>query len=80
MQSHQGYIHILPALPSSWPEGDIKGLRSRNGFEVDMSWKNRKLVSLKIKSISGKKLRLKYGDKLIEKETQTGENYQIKEL
>ena len=61
VQSHGGFLHVLPALPSEWQkEGEVIGLRTRGGFEItDMKWANGKLVSLKIKSIIGGNLRLR---------------------
>ena len=53
LQSHNGQIRILPALPSAWPTGYIKGLRARNGFEVDIEWNNSRPTKVTIRSILG---------------------------
>jgi len=60
LQSHAGFMHLLPALPTAWADGEVKGLRSRGGFEVtELQWKGGKVVRLKVKSTIGGNLRLR---------------------
>lgn len=59
MQSQEDAIHLLPALPSVWKDGSIKGLVARGGFVIDMTWKNNKVSELKIYSKIGGNCRLK---------------------
>jgi alpha-L-fucosidase 2 len=58
-QSHDGAVHLLPALPQAWPEGEVKGLLMRGGFVVDMRWANGQIRELKIHSRLGGNLRLR---------------------
>lgn len=60
LQSHDGFIHILPAIPQVWSNGTVKGLRCRGGFLVEeMTWKDGKISKLRIRSTVGGNLRLK---------------------
>ena len=77
MQSHMGFIHILPALPDAWQEGSISGLRARGNFEIDINWSNGMLVNLMVYSHSGGKCELRYGDSLLKLNTVKGKRYSV---
>ena len=60
LQSQNEEIHLLPALPSAWPNGEVRGLRARGGFSVDMIWRGGLLTNATIQSASGEKLVVRY--------------------
>ncbi|MFU7515587.1 glycosyl hydrolase family 95 catalytic domain-containing protein [Clostridium sp. HCS.1] len=60
IQSHTEYIEILPAIPKEWKTGEVKGLKARGGFIVDIAWEDNKLSKLKIKAIATGTCNIKY--------------------
>src|SRR5690606_4414925 len=63
LQSHDGAIHLLPALPDDWkPSGSVSGLRALGGFVIEhLAWKNGRITRLTIRSELGGNLRLRLG-------------------
>ncbi|KAI1206650.1 Six-hairpin glycosidase-like protein [Annulohypoxylon truncatum] len=86
LQSHLGFIHILPASASKIPTGSVSGLVARGGFEVSFSWKDGKFVQAVIRSRLGRKLSVRIadgeafkinGDAVEDVETAAGQTYKI---
>ena len=77
LQSQNGYVQLLPALPDAWPEGSVRGFRARGGFIVDMDWAGGQLVKASIKSQVGGPLKVKVGDKMLEFDTKAGETVNV---
>ena len=59
VQSHDGAVHLLPALPDAWSSGEVKGLRARGGFTVDICWQDGALQTATIQSAIGGTLRMR---------------------
>jgi alpha-L-fucosidase 2 len=80
VQSHlrvgnEPIIQLLPALPKAWPNGSVKGLKARGGFDVAIEWKDGKLVRANIKSLLGKPCKVKYGDDIREVKVKKHEKF-----
>lgn len=80
LQSHAGYIHLLPALPDNWQSGSIKGVRARGGFTIDMEWKESRITRLSVTSHSRGTCRIREATSPHEEviETEKGKTYQVK--
>lgn len=78
LQSQTGTIDILPALPDDWGEGEIKGLKARGGFTVDIKWKNGKLEEASIESLNNKEQKIMYAGKSVTLNCLAGNKYSIK--
>ena len=66
LQSHAGEIDLLPALPSSWPEGEARGLRARNGITVDLAWKAGRVTTYRLTSKTPEKVTVRVNGELSE--------------
>ena len=77
MQSHAGYIDLLPALPTCWKNGSIHGLKAQGGFTVDIDWADGQLAQAVITSPFGGPVTMKYGDRQTVIDTQTGKKYTL---
>lgn len=78
LQSHAGVLHLLPALPTEWPEGSVKGLKARGGFTVDFNWKEGRLVSATIYSEKGGDVRVLYDDDYSQLSLKAGEKIEYR--
>lgn len=73
LQSHEGYLHLLPALPEEWKNGSFDGLTARGGFVVSATWKNGVLNEIQVISFAGLPLKILANDAWIETETEKSE-------
>jgi alpha-L-fucosidase 2 len=74
VQSHEGEINLLPALPKEWPSGSVHGLRARGGFEVDITWKDGRLATATVRSAAGGSTRVRYNDVVKQLQIKPGES------
>ena len=77
LQSHMGFIQLLPALPDAWEEGSVEGLLARGNFEVDLRWSNGQLMEAVITSNAGQPCQVRYGDQTLSFKTKKGQTYTI---
>jgi alpha-L-fucosidase 2 len=78
LQSHMGFIQLLPALPNAWKDGSVSGICAKGNFEVDMIWENNQLKEATVHSGAGGNCVIKYGDKMLSFKTIKGQSYQLK--
>jgi alpha-L-fucosidase 2 len=77
VQSHNDEIHLLPALPSAWSRGSVRGLRARGGYEIDIAWADGRLTVATVRSISGHSTRIRYGGQTVALKLQPGQSRQL---
>ncbi|PQV64108.1 alpha-L-fucosidase 2 [Abditibacterium utsteinense] len=77
LQSQNGEIVLLPALPSAWPNGSVRGLKARGGFEVDIAWQGGKLTGAEIRSTWGTNARVRHGEKTSDLKFKVGQAHNL---
>ncbi|MEH6434205.1 glycoside hydrolase family 95 protein [Massilia sp. DD77] len=79
LQSHAGEIHLLPALPTAWQDGSVRGLRARGGYEIDMTWKGGRLHGAAVRSVAGSgPVRLRHGARTIDLKLGPGQSASVR--
>lgn len=73
VQSHRDEVHLLPALPTAWPTGSVRGLRARGGVELDLTWRDGKLTSAQFRPQVSQTAKVRYGEKVIERQLAAGQ-------
>ncbi len=64
LQCVDGEVVLLPALPPAWKDGEVRGLRARGGFEIDIRWRDGRLASAQLRGVSGGTARVRLGESL----------------
>jgi alpha-L-fucosidase 2 len=77
LQSHDGALDLLPALPSEWRRGHVSGLCARGGFVVELGWDAGELVRARLRSTCGNPCEARYRGKIVQLETRAGEDYDL---
>ena len=77
MQSHEGFVRLLPALPDEWSDGSFRGLRARGGFIVSAQWKNRKLAAFEVTGEIGGECEVRYKNSIWKIDIPAGETRRV---
>ncbi|MCB0637227.1 MAG: hypothetical protein KDC54_11450, partial [Lewinella sp.] len=72
LQSHEGLLRILPALPAAWPDGEVRGLKARGNVTVSIAWENGRLTRLELQTEADQPVRVFYAGRLVEVEMRKG--------
>lgn len=80
LQSHEDFVELLPALPSAWQDGEMKGLVARGNFVIDMKWQDGALTDASVFSEKGGKCTVKYRSKMIEVDLKPGQKVELSDL
>jgi alpha-L-fucosidase 2 len=78
LQSHNGLVRLLPALPAAWPAGRATGLRARGGVTVDLAWSGGVLTEAVLRSGPGGSAKVSYRGRLREVEFKKGDRVRLK--
>jgi alpha-L-fucosidase 2 len=71
------FVHLLPALPSAFPNGSVTGLRARGGMEVAISWRDGKLLKATLAAKESKPLKVRYADQEVDVQAKAGQTYEL---
>ncbi|MFC1661986.1 glycoside hydrolase N-terminal domain-containing protein [Gemmatimonadota bacterium] len=77
IQSHAGEIRLLPALPTAWQSGSVRGLKARGGLEIDLAWEEGELLSVTLRAAAGGTQHLVHGDSRRTVELAAGQEIQL---
>jgi alpha-L-fucosidase 2 len=76
--THENAIELLPALPHAWPNGQIRGVRARGGFEADIAWREGELTEAEVRCTSGGRCVVRYRSHVLERRLAAGERWRIR--
>jgi alpha-L-fucosidase 2 len=77
LQSHNGVVRLLPALPAAWPSGRVTGLCARGGLTVDLAWSGGNLTEAAVRSATGGAVKVAYRKRVKDLETKKGERIRL---